>query len=383
MAIGVAALCLGPVPTREELYLVIGRAVDAYPELVPSEPADFRPNQHLFEVRADDGSGAEGLDAALDELTNQPLPGVLWGMWLVHGYASGEFAVVLRGHHARFDGMLLAQFYGLLLGAERAETPRSAPSAGRPERPKAGAAVREALCALRELWHPARPMAADSVLSGRVRHVCTSAELPRMRRIGAAYGATVNDIYLAALAGALAAWESSPQWHGDRRPVRVLIPISLRGPGTSGRLGNEINAGWLALPCGTADPVERLRLVIAGNQQIRARGADPGTGALVRTLPPRMHRLLLEVDNHPRRTSLAATHVPGPSQELSLAGRRITGIRSLSFLAASQRLTACLATYADAAYFSVMADEGVPGLDHLPALWLKELNLLADGTSHR
>ncbi|KJY42124.1 hypothetical protein VR41_09255 [Streptomyces sp. NRRL B-1568] len=384
MAIGVAALCTGEPPTREELHLLIGLATDICPELAAPAPAGpghagaFRPDRHLFEVRAPAGSGSAGLNEALNEVANEPLPGVMWGVWLIHGHAPGEFAVVLRGHHAHFDGMLIARLCGQLGGADPAGAPRPTPPAARRGAPDPRAAAREALGALRRLRYTTRPVAAAHALAGRVRQVCSTADLHHMRRIAATHEATVNDVYLTALAGALAAWETDPAWHHDHRPVRAKIPLGLRRPGTAGALGAEISADWLTLPCGTADPVERLALVAAGTRRIRARLADPGTGALMRTLPPRLRRLVLESDMNPRRTSLVATHVPGPARRLSLAGREITGILPLMFLFAGQRLSVCLATYADTAYFSVMADRSTPDLDNLPLLWQKELDRLAE-----
>ncbi|GAA3027833.1 hypothetical protein GCM10020000_00330 [Streptomyces olivoverticillatus] len=161
--------------------------------------------------------------------------------------------------------------------------------------------------------------------------------------------------------------------------MRAKIPLGLRRPGTAGALGAEISADWLTLPCGTADPVERLAQVAARHpphpgpaRRSRHRRTD------AHVAPPRLRRLVLESDMNPRRTSLVATHVPGPARRLSLAGREITGILPLMFLFAGQRLSVCLATYADTAYFSVMADRSTPDLDNLPLLWQKELDRLAE-----
>ncbi|GHF59346.1 condensation protein [Streptomyces mashuensis] len=375
MAIGVAALCAGDVPSRAELGLLLEAAASACPELAgPGGGAVFRPGRHLFESRAPEGSGTAGLYAALDAVANEPLPGVMWGVWLVHGHAPGEFAVVLRGHHAHFDGLLIAQLCELVVGARPAAV-RPAPTA--PPRPRPGAVVRDVAAVLRGLRDTARPVAAAGTTEGRVRQVCAATGLEGMRRVAAVHGGTVNDVHLAALAGALAAWETGPRWHGDPRPVRAKVPLGLRRPGTAERLGTRISAGWLTLPCDTADPVERLRRVAADSGRLRARLTDPGTGALMRALSPRMRRLVLDADNHPRRTSLVATHVPGPARPLSVAGRDVTGIVPLMFLASGQRLSVCLATYAGTAYFSVTADTGVTGLDRLPGCWLAEIGRLA------
>ncbi|WP_371478894.1 WS/DGAT domain-containing protein [Kitasatospora sp. NBC_00315] len=384
VAIGVVALCTGEPPTREEIAVLVSMAVDAYPELgrhpVP-EPArsagapgtPFRLDQQIFEVEAESGSGQAGLRAVLERLTAEPLPAALWGVWLVHGYAAGEFAVVLRGHHALFDGLLLTDIIACALGAEPRR--RSGAAAGSaPRRADPATALREARALFRDRGRAAQPVPPSVKLTGRVRYAWDGVSVERMRAAAAAHRATSNDVYLAALAGALRVWAPDPRWLAGGRPVRVQVPIGY--PHEAGRLGVRATAAWVRLPCEVDDPAERTALVKVQTDRLRASLRDPHTGSLTRLVSKLLGRFDLDLQYHPGWMSLLVSHVPGPAATPAIAGRTVTAGVPLMFLPARQYLATAMCDFAGMAQLCVVADQAVPDVDELARQWVHQVDLL-------
>ncbi|MGW0916661.1 WS/DGAT domain-containing protein [Streptomyces sp. NPDC002784] len=383
VAIGVVALCTGDLPTREEVALLVSLAVDAYPELgrhpvprpagsagAPGTP--FRLDRQIFEVEAASGSGQAGLRAVLEQLTAEPLPEALWGVWLVHGYATGEFAVILRGHHALFDGLLLADIIACALGAK--PRPTRAVAGPPPQRGAYAAALREARALFRDRGRAAQPVPPSVKLTGRAQYMWEGVPVERMREAASAHRATTNDVYLAALAGALRAWAPDPQWLAAGRPVRVQVPIGY--PHEAGRLGVRATAAWVRLPCEVDDPAERIALVKVQTDRLRASLRNPHTGALTRLVSRFLGRFDLDLQYHPGWMSMLVSHVPGPAATPAIAGRTVTAGVPLMFLPASQYLATAMCDFAGVTQLCVVADRAVPDVGELAQQWVHQVGLL-------
>ncbi|MGW0561924.1 WS/DGAT domain-containing protein [Streptomyces sp. NPDC003016] len=393
VVIGVVALCAGDPPSREELGLLLGVAVDAYPQLREyarpdsarrrrAMDAPFRVEEQIFEFPVAPGSGQAGLRTALGELAAEPLPDTLWGVWVLHGYEPGEFAVVLRGHHAHFDGLLLSEIVGRVLGG-------GGPAPGRVVRRRTGAAAgrrggawatawREARALVRDRGRAAQPMPPSTRLTGRLQYMWGSVGSDRMREAAAAHRVTCNDVYLAALAGALRAWAPDPAWLAGGRPVRVLVPISLQGKeGGDGHLSKQATGCWVRLPCHIDDPAQRLAQVTAATARIRASLHDPHTGALVRALTRLLGRFELDLEHYRGWTTMLTSYVPGPAVSPSFAGRTVMAGMPLMYLPSGQYLASALADFGGKAHLCLVADRAVPDLDALARLWVRQVDLLA------
>ncbi|MGK5630901.1 WS/DGAT domain-containing protein [Streptomyces sp. URMC 123] len=381
VAIGAALLCTGETPSRDDLRLLLTMGVEAYPGLgggsAPGSTDSV--DDHLFEHRTPPGSGDQGLRDALDAVSAQPLPAVPWGIWIVHGYAPGRFAFVVRFHHGHTDGALLSEFGDRLLAGAAGRPggrPRE-PVRGRPPRTRLTTALREG----RELLDGPRPAChplprGAIALTGRPHYCWGAVDLDRLRRIAGRYDATVNDLYLTALAGALRAWAPDDHWLRGSRPVRAHVYINLRRGDSGGRMGNQLTGTQVRLPCRETDPVRRLAEVRRRTDRIRSAVRSPDVGSLTRLLPARFGLLLLLLGLHPSRVTLLATRVPGPRQRMSLFGRTVTEMVPLVFLPAGQALSVCLGDYGDTACVSFVVDRAVAGGEELPRLWLREIDRL-------
>jgi WS/DGAT/MGAT family acyltransferase len=306
---------------------------------------------HLRRVRAPGGD----LDAALavaepDAATAFDPARSPWTLTIVDGLDGGRSAIVLRFHHAITDGV------GGIALAERlfdhARHPeRSAPSAaadGGTEprsfdgRATVGAAVKAARGGAAAVVRPdttlanalrfgrsaarllAPAPAGSPKLAGRSLDRWLSAHerpLAAMHRAAGAAGGTVNDVLLAAVAGALASYHRE-QGH-PVKAVRVTMPISTRRPGDSAG-GNRFVPVRFTLPIDAPDAAARVR--IAGDI---ARGwrSEPALGATdllatgLNLLPgPVVSRLF---GSMLRSVDVDVTNVPGLERPAYVGGARI------------------------------------------------------------
>src|SRR5215470_9545835 len=127
--IGQVMLFDGEPPTLAELTSHVGQRLHLLPRLLRRPPtarpwlrrpsfgpvADLDLGHHIRETRA-----GTGLQAALDTILGGTLDHgrPLWELWLIHGYAPGEFALFYKVHHAVHDGVSLNDVTRALLGGQ-------------------------------------------------------------------------------------------------------------------------------------------------------------------------------------------------------------------------------------------------------------------------
>ena len=315
------------------------------------------------------------LQALAGDLASTPLDREkpLWDMYLIDGPGEGSAAIV-RMHHCIADGIALAQVMlsltdpraaGTVRGtgkADAAGTAGAATIAGPPAEPGshqadagthgtigavrglAGTVVRESA---RTLTHPRRvlelaggavadaqalskllltPADADSVLAhgqGATRCVAWSRpmSLDRIKAIAHAHGATVNDVLLAAVSGALRRYLTA---HGEEpHELRALVPVNLRpiGPGAAAELGNRFGLVYLTLPVDRAGARERLYELKQRMDAIKHSPEGPVSYVLLETAglaPAGIERYI--IDFFTAKASAVITNVPGPRETVYMAG---------------------------------------------------------------
>jgi len=154
-------------------------------------------------------------------------------------------SLILNAHHAAFDGRSCVRLLTLIADrysgrAYDAET--AAPGRGVARQGHGAATPARAGTAIRRTGRPARIAAQhddgrQAAVSGYGLSLLEWPGVPA-RPVGAAGGqsATVNDLLIAALAQAVARWNSARQQ--PPRQIRVSMPIDTRGPGQRDEFGN-------------------------------------------------------------------------------------------------------------------------------------------------
>jgi diacylglycerol O-acyltransferase / wax synthase len=329
----------------------------------------------------------------------------LWEMWLVDGLDGGRFAIVAKSHHCLVDGVAGIDLTTVLFDAEREpdQPPEPEPWLPAPE-PADAELLAEALVervtspaeALRDVG---RVMAAPRKLLGSVidgleavgalaragvaapsspfnvdigpyrRFAWARAELAELKRIKDEVGGTVNDVILAAVAGALGRHLRARGQSTHDLELRAMVPISVRTTDERGALGNRVSSFMAPLPVWCEDPIERLRLVseTMGNlkQSKQAVGASLLT-ELTDFAPPTITGQAARLQSRQRFFNLVVTNVPGPQFPLYLMGRELEAVFPMVPLAKRQAVCFGVMSYHGAVNFGLIGDfEAMSGLDVL------------------
>ncbi len=286
----------------------------------------------------------------------------LWEMWLVDGLRDDRVALVLKASHVLVDGMALLELALRLVDAQprdHDETPSPWHASRRPtdaELLVTGLAERGRR-AVRGLWDAATLLADPRFLTaaaGSLRRLGAGGferapALPLTRPVGAhrdfvwtrlpmddvlavkrASGATVNDVVLAVVSGALARYLARDDVAFAGSAPRVLVPVSTHGAAPGDEVQNSFSMIVVDLPMHLADPLERLH-TLHDQMDRHKRSVQTALGTKVFRLvdllpswlvrhgaPPILHRQPV--------VNLAVTNLPGARDEAYLLGARLLEI---------------------------------------------------------
>ncbi len=293
--------------------------------------AQFHIDRHLSEMHLPDGSGAKELKTWMSGEACKPLAAdrPLWLATLVHN-VDGRSALVMRVHHSLADGVslmdLISGMTDVAPGAQFKEPAR--------------ASERLALTPGVIVRHAGRVLADTATMlfmrrdkrsklkgtPGRHKSVAWSEglSLAATRDIAHRHGATVNDVMLSVIAGALRRHLHAQGQSVIDAPVRTVIPMNMRPQGQGHLLGNQFGLVGLELPVHVADPLERLHAVRDGMTGLKQGFQGQLALALVRfagLLPHKLQQLVLGIFS--RRCTVIVTNVIGPAEPRCVDGVRM------------------------------------------------------------
>jgi diacylglycerol O-acyltransferase len=148
-----------------------------------------------------------------------------------------------------------------------------------------------------------------------------------VKEVGRALQGTINDVLLSAMTGGLRRYLDRKGKPAHGLNFRAAMPVNLRSLDDMADLGNQFGLIFLSLPVGIDDPVERLAELHRRSVALK-RSAEPvvvyGILKLLGIVPLAMQRLVVRI--FAAKTTAVMTNVPGPREELFLAGRAIREI---------------------------------------------------------
>jgi len=358
---------------------------------------------HVTRVALRRGAGDAELAALVSKLVCAPLDAdaPLWHFHLVGNYRGGS-AVVLRIHHCYADGIALIQVLLAMTDAERvpARTPARVSARARSD------AEDDPLAALMAPWADALQMASKagfallekggellrdpakalafaeqgSALTVELARLALMSEdsatrfkgkpgvakrvawadpipLDEVKAVGKALGASINDVLLASVAGALRAYLVRRGDSVDGVVIRALVPVNLRPQGDAHRLGNKFGLVFLELPIGIANPVERLYAVRANMRSLKgsyqpviALGILAAMGAGPQILQEQLLSMLA------KNATAVMTNVPGPREPLYFAGAKIDRLMFWVPQSGDIGMGVSIMTYAGGVQFGLITD---------------------------
>jgi WS/DGAT/MGAT family acyltransferase len=328
----------------------------------------FSLRSHIHRVALPSPSDMTALQEFLGDLASTPLDRTkpLWQVHLVENVLGGS-AIVMRFHHCIGDGTAMnTVMHRLMDTTPDAPIERPTPHSNHDHTlgplleplvstiegtiKLADDLVHEGMEFLRHPEHllnlPAQAASGALALSrvlllppetktpfkgplGVQKRVAWSAPVPldQVKQIGKIAGAKVNDVLLAAVAGALRAYLIGRNFKVDGLEIRAVIPVDLRPPSRDHDLGNEFGLVFLSLPLGTPGPVMRLAEV---KQRMEALKRSPEAYVFYGLLnffgrtPAQVEEQAVNLFGS--KATAVMTNVRGPTEQLYLAGNRIKNI---------------------------------------------------------
>jgi diacylglycerol O-acyltransferase / wax synthase len=331
----------------------------------------------------------------------------LWEMWLVDGVEDDRFAIITKTHHCMVDGVSGVDITTVLFDA--APDPESVseaePWTARPE-PSGAQVLAEALLeratepaevarGVRAVFRAPRraaralvdgleaagtlakaglaaPASPFNVEIGPYRRFAwVRAELADLKRVKNVTGGTVNDVVLAAVAGALGRYLRAHGFSTQDLELRAMVPISVRGDDEHGALGNRVSSYMAPLPVWCDDPIERLQAVSAAMGDLKE--SKQAVGATLMTeltdfAPPTIAGQAARLQSRQRFFNLVVTNIPGPQFPLYLMGSELEAIFPMVPLAQRQAVCFGIMSYNGQVNFGLIGDfDAITDLDALAA----------------
>ncbi|UCF45814.1 MAG: wax ester/triacylglycerol synthase family O-acyltransferase [Myxococcales bacterium] len=371
---------------------------------------EFHIERHVMRYELDAPLTSDTLSRVVTDLANEDLSPdrPLWAMHLIEG-SDGGSAIVSRLHHCIADGFALA--HAMLTLTDRADgTPMSEtlqPAEQGEHEPLLDVLVHEAAEVARHPSHAVdlakqgaalalslghllfvpfdRRTVLKKELSGRRRMAWSSGlDLETIKWIGHSRGATVNDVLLSAMTGALRRFLADAGEPVDEFTIRAIIPVNLRPVHSieemDDSMGNRFGLVFLDLPVNEKTTEARFRGL---KERMDAMKGTPEAfvafgilNALGHTSATIEH---IVNDVFGRKASLVVTNVPGPREPLYIDGVRLRDVMTWVPHPARLGLGLAILSYAGKVIVGVRVDEAVSNNPaHLVTLFEDEVSGMLD-----
>lgn len=280
-------------------------------------------------------------------------------LWRVHVIQRepGGTTLLFRVHHAVADGFSLLSVLLSLCDASRDAGPHSkVVDRGRAR----GSLLGYARAALRLLVLPPDPRSTLKAPLGTDKRIAWTRpiSLDLVKSAAHAHGATVNDLLVAAIAGALR--QTLVRRRERCRDVRAMVPVNLREGSPAPDEGNHFGLVVLDLPVSVGDAHARLAAVKA-SMDVRKATREAVVAHVILRAMGFLPRALegLGVAFFATKSSLVLTNVPGPKERVAFLGATVD--RILFWVPQSGRmgLGVSVFSYAGAVTVGVMSDARV------------------------
>lgn len=204
--------------------------------------------------------------------------------------------------------------------------------------------------------------------------------LTDVKFVSKALGATINDILVSSVAGALRRYLETRGQDTTDLNVRAMVPVNLRAPSKLDleHLGNQFGLVFLDLPVGIREPIERMSVLKERMDYIkRTPEALVAFGILgvIGATPSAVEKVINSIFG--MKATAVMTNVPGPREPIYLMGNRIRGIMFWVPTPASLGLGVSIISYAGEVIIGVGTDAGlVPDPEEIVNEFVQEFRAL-------
>jgi diacylglycerol O-acyltransferase len=382
-------------PFSYRLQLSLRRA----PSVVPVADPDPRPHVHRLTL---EHASTEALLKKVCELHEPVLDraGMLWRFWVIDGLADGRIALYAKVHHGLIDGRGFVRAVTQWLSEDPKERTVRALWEGLPARSAGHRRDAGLLASLQRSGGQAAallksaagvygllaeqglraagagqgttlpflkvPDAFGGALSAQRVYAYGTLPLARMKALGKAHGATINDLLLTVVDHALNR-DLAERGAASRRALVADMPVAL---GDAAKGGNQIAVLQFPLGAPKASLRDRLAAVRAETAQLKTslgkRGGE--TAMLYTTLVHALPLLFERVARNaaPRLANLLISNPFGLPTPRYLMGAPVEAVLPISLVSAGHKLNVTAVTLGDSLQIGFLAmPEAVPRIAQL------------------
>ncbi|MBJ7594640.1 MAG: wax ester/triacylglycerol synthase family O-acyltransferase [Candidatus Dormibacteraeota bacterium] len=422
---GVAIFERSPLGTGRALYDGLAKAIAPRLDLMPRyrqklsfvplsldtpvwvDDPDFDMSNHLVRAALPKPGGDEELRELIGRVFSRQLDRrrPLWEIYIVEGLRNGRWALLTKSHHAMVDGISNLELATILLDVEP-EPAKQPFGVSRWEARESPTGMGLFINSLRDrLTRPARVLSAARAVAGQPARLAnalrdTASGLASMaehmgapkspingktgparafaysrfplrdfRDVKTAFGGTINDIVLAAVAGGLRHFLVARGIDPDDESsaLQALCPVSIRDTSERTALGNRLAMLLVKLPIAEADPARRVAKVRTTVDALKARKQAVGADFLLNLAgfaPATLHAMVARASLRQIAFNLIVTNVPGPQFPLYCQGARLVEVFPIAFLYDGQELAVAIFSYDGMLNFGYLVDaQGIPDVD--------------------
>jgi diacylglycerol O-acyltransferase len=206
-------------------------------------------------------------------------------------------------------------------------------------------------------WHNVPKTTLNTRVSGARRFVAQSFDFRRVRAVGKAMDATVNDVVLAMCSGALRRYLLTRD-ELPRHSLKAMAPVSLREE-TDLDSTNAVGFITADLATNVYDPEKRLRTIQdsmrAGKDLLRSLSSREAALFMQLTQVPALLTSVLGLASRYPAFSTVVSNVPGPRERLYWNGARLDGIYPASIVFDGFAMNITMVSYVDKLDFGIVA----------------------------
>jgi len=383
-----------------------------FPPLAAARPlwvddANFDLAFHMRRAALPTPGGRRELIDYVQRVISRPLDRTkpLWELYLIEGMEEGLFAILTKVHHAMVDGMAAIDLASAVY--DFAPQPQVlTPPAWEPEpEPTTSQLLQDAL--REQLTHPVaglvdlaqRTVRTPSRVAGQIgdilgglreivgggvlappssfnrkvgpnrRFAMAEAPVQTFKDIKNELGGTVNDVVLAAVAGALHRLLRHRGEPTRERFLRAMVPVSVRTDDDKSAMGNRVSSIFVDLPVGRIGAKRRLAEIADITRHLKDSNYAVGAEFLMNIgswAPPTIHAMAARLAARSRVINLVVSNVPGPQLPMYIGGAKLLAQYPIMPIAESMGLSIAVTSLAGTMAFGITADwDTLPDIEFL------------------
>jgi len=194
-------------------------------------------------------------------------------------------------------------------------------------------------------------------ITGARRFVAQSWEIERLKAVGKAVDAKLNDVVLAMCSGALRRYLLEHD-QLPKRSLRAMVPVSIR-PSDDVESANAISLITANLGTRYPDPADRLRTIMdstrAGKEMIASLSKRDSQIYVTLASAPMLLTSLFGIADRFPSFSTTISNVPGPRRQMYWNGARLNGIYPVSAIIHGMAMNITLVSYNKNLDFGIVA----------------------------